>query len=164
MDIRQAEIQKDIGDLQDILQKSNKTVADEFNFTKENAPTNPAYITEQRLSESFDAGIEFYVCSIHNKKVGCIAIEEDKDNENNYFIERLAVLPEYRHNKIGTALLDYAVNIIRTKNGRTAGIAIINENEVLKNWYISYGFVENTIKKFNHLPFTVCFLNLTIAF
>ena len=35
---------------------------------------------------------------------------------------------------------------------------IIEESEVLKNWYIANGFVHTGTKKFDHLPFTSGYL------
>ena len=37
-------------------------------------------------------------------------------------------------------------------------IGIIEESTVLKNWYISNGFVHTGTKKFDHLPFTSGYL------
>ena len=96
------------------------------------------------------------------ENVGCVAIEQDKNDYNNYFIERLAVVPEKRHNKIGRNLLDYALSEIKRRKGSFAGFAIINENEQLKNWYLDYGFTVKLIKNFEHLPFTVCFMQIDI--
>ncbi len=161
--IRKVEIDIDQYELQEIMQKSFKTVADEFDLTKEKAPTNPAYITLEKIHESVESGIEFYIGIENDKKVGCIAIEKDGNRIGNFFIERLAVIPDYRHNRFGEYLLDYAIKEIRKREGKSAGIAIINENRELKDWYIKYGFIEDSIKKYNHLPFTVCFMSMVIT-
>ncbi len=152
----------DLKVLHKIIRESFLTVAREFNLTEENAPTNPAYITLERLKESVESGIEFFLASDNLQNVGCIAIESDKNNDENYFIERLAVIPEKRHNKIGRNLIDYAISEIKRRKGTSAGIAIINENEQLKSWYLDYGFKETFSKKFEHLPFTVCFMKIYI--
>ncbi|WP_319475484.1 GNAT family N-acetyltransferase [Marispirochaeta aestuarii] len=148
--------------LHEIIRESFITVAKEFNLTEENAPTNPAYMTLERLKDSIQSGKEFFLAKDNLQNVGCIAIEADKNNAENYFIERLAVIPEKRHNKIGRNLLDYAISEIKRKKGTSAGIAIINENEQLKSWYRDYGFKETFIKNFEHLPFTVCFMRIDI--
>jgi len=160
--IRKVRIDNDLEELQRIIQKSFKTVADEFKLTKEKTPTNPAYISLEKIKESIESGIDFFIGFENGKKVGCIAIEKDKNKVGNYFIERLAVEPENRHKKIGENLLDQAILEIRKRKGISVGIAIINENRQLKDWYLKYGFIEDSTKKFEHLPFTVCFMSKRI--
>ena len=73
-------------------------------------------------------------------------------------MERLAVLPSYRHRGIGRALMDFAFEAVKKHGGKKVSIGIINENRVLKNWYMEYGFVETGTRVFRHLPFEVCFM------
>ena len=68
-------------------------------------------------------------------------------------MERLAVLPSYRHRGIGRALMDFAFKTVKKHGGKKVSIGIINENRVLKNWYMEYGFVETGTRVFRHLPF-----------
>ncbi|MDC7124576.1 MAG: GNAT family N-acetyltransferase [Spirochaetales bacterium] len=162
IEIRQADLPAELKEIQNIIQKSFLTVADDFGFTKENAPTNPAFISLDKVKESIENGTEFFIAKDSDNKAGCIAIEKDPKSEDNYFLERLAVLPEHRHNRIGQKLLDYAASEIKKRNGISAGIAIVDENKRLKEWYINYGFKVNGVKTFPHLPFTVCFLSLEV--
>jgi ribosomal protein S18 acetylase RimI-like enzyme len=140
-----------------VISESNATVARELNLTKENAPTNPAFITYEALEGSINKGLVMYGFYEDKKLVGCVGIEDPK-KEDTFYIERLAVLPEYRHNGIGRSLMDFAFGKIKSYSGKTVSIGIIDENRVLKEWYIEYGFEETGTKKFDHLPFTVCFL------
>jgi hypothetical protein len=55
-------------------------------------------------------------------------------------------------------LMDFACDKIHQNNGKLISIGIINENIVLKKWYTDYGFVEKGLKRFDHLPFEVCFM------
>jgi len=59
-------------------------------------------------------------------------------------------------------LMDFACEKISERNGKLISIGIINENSVLKNWYIKYGFIEKGLKRFDHLPFEVCFMEKEI--
>ncbi len=43
------------------------------------------------------------------------------------------------------------------------GKTIIEENTVLKNWYIANGFVHTGTKKFDHLPFTTGYLEWKVC-
>jgi ribosomal protein S18 acetylase RimI-like enzyme len=63
---------------------------------------------------------------------------------------------------IGRALLDFAKEKVAEWEGNRISIGIIEENSVLKNWYLSYGFEPTATRKFEHLPFTVGFMELKL--
>ncbi len=75
-----------------------------------------------------------------------------------YYIEKLAVLPEDRHSGFGRMLMDLALDHVRERGGKTISISLIDENRVLKRWYQDYGFVETEVRRFEHPPFAVCFM------
>ena len=145
-----------------VISASFKTVAEEFHLTENNAPTNPAFLTIKILKIYMNKGIELFGYYENNTIIGCIAIEQSHDEKDIFFIERLAVIPEKRHKGYGTQLIDYAIKRIKEKNGKKASIGIINDNKRLKKWYVRLGFKEVNLKKFNHLPFKVCFLDKKI--
>jgi diamine N-acetyltransferase len=103
-------------------------------------------------------GVRFYGFFYEGRLAGTIAIENSKDKDNTFYLERLAVLPGHRHKGIGRKLLDFAFSEIKSEGGKTVSIAIMNENAILKKWYMNYGFKEILLKKYDHLPFTVCFM------
>lgn len=145
-----------IPELASVISKSFMTVAKEFTITPRNAPTNPAFISSEALAESLDNGSEFWVYkNSMNDIIGCVSIFPSSE-DNVFYIERLAVLPNYRHQGIGKELLDFACTEIFKRGGNIARIGIIEENIVLKNWYRDYGFEETSIRKVNKLPFTIC--------
>jgi ribosomal protein S18 acetylase RimI-like enzyme len=77
-------------------------------------------------------------------------------------MERLAVVPEHRHNGYGKELTDFVFKYASSQGGKKVSIGIINENIELKDWYTEYGFTETSIRKYDHLPFTVCFMEKRI--
>ena len=146
-----------------ILNEANRTVADQFGLTPENAPTNPAFCATEAVVGQMERGNRFFLLRDgSNAPSGCVAIEKNPRDGGVYYIERLAVLPERRHRGYGRNLLDRAVLEIRRAGARAAGIGIIDENRILKDWYLQYGFEVTGMKKFEHLPFTVCFLSLSL--
>ena len=138
-----------------------KTVALELNLTRENSPTHPSFITTGRLREDRGKGVRFSGLFLGDMQIGFIAVE--KDNTNLYYVERLAVLPEYRHRGYGAQLMQFAFEYIKTNGGKKVSIGIINEQTILKNWYKGLGFVEVSTREFTHLPFTVCFMEKAIS-
>lgn len=159
--IKELKSEQDFIECTEIIQKSFKTVADEFNLDKGNAPTHPSNLTLTALKESVGKGITFYGLYRHGTIVGCIGIEKSTE-EHKYYIEKLAVLPDKRHRGYGKMLMDFAYDTIHEKNGNIISIGIINENAILKNWYKKEGFNEKGLKRFDHLPFEVCFMEKRI--
>ena len=160
-EIKKLNKEKDLDDLLFVIQESFMTVAKELNLTKGNASTNPAFLTMEKLLESIEKKVDFFIASDNNKICGCVGIQPGKE-EGEYYIERLAVLPDYRHKQYGKKLLDKAIEEIKIRNGKYISIGIINENKRLKKWYLDYGFIEKGTKRFEHLPFTVCFMGIDL--
>ena len=125
-----------ICELADVLQKSFLTVAEEFNLTKQNAPTNQAFVTPESLKAAINNGLKMFGFMENDKIIGCIGIKASKDSSI-FYIERLAVLPECRHKGTGARLLKHAFQEIKNIEGKKASIGIINENVRLKKWYIT---------------------------
>lgn len=143
-----------------VIRDSYSTVALEFNLTSQNCPTNPAFITQEVLRNLKDKGINMFGLFVYGIQIGFVAIE--KADEKKYYMEKLAVEPQHRHQGYGKILVDYVVNYVYSKKGIILSIGIINENDLLKKWYNDYGFKEIGCKKFVHLPFTVCFMEKEI--
>ena len=150
--------EEDVSAVLKVLNLSHGTIARDFNFTKEDNPTNNAFIDEKTLREQLNNGIELYGLKMGNRLVGCIAIEKSKREADTYYIEKVSVLPEFRHQGIGVRLMDFATDKIKNSGGKIISIALIDSNSKLKKWYLSQGFVETGFKDFEHLPFRVCFM------
>jgi ribosomal protein S18 acetylase RimI-like enzyme len=144
-----------------LLQESFKTVAEEYKLTKENSPTHNAFITQQILQKEIEKGVILFGFRDNDKLIGCVGINK-ASNKDCYYIEKLCVLPAYRHKRIGNLLLAHAITEIAKKKCNYISIGIINENEQLKQWYINQGFIEQKFVKFDHQSFTVCFLTMHI--
>jgi ribosomal protein S18 acetylase RimI-like enzyme len=150
--------EEDVSAVLKVLNLSHGTIARDFNFTKEDNPTNNAFIDEKTLREQLKNGIALYGLKMENRLVGCIAIEKSKREADTYYIEKVSVLPEFRHQGIGVRLMDFATDKIKNAGGKIISIALIDSNSKLKKWYLSQGFVETGFKDFEHLPFRVCFM------
>ena len=143
-----------------IIRRAFRTVAEEMDFTEENAPTHPSFMTVPRLEDTRRKGAIFWGLFINNQQAGFVAVE--KTNDGKYCMERLAVLPEFRHRGNGKVLVDTAISYARSQGGKKLYIGMVNEHTVLKNWYLAMGFKEISVQKFEHLPFTVAFMELDL--
>lgn len=157
-DISIAECAGDYRASAQIIREAFLTVAKEFNITKENAPSNGAFIEADALMKLADKGVKLFDVWQDGLRAGFFALEDA--GEGIYYLEKLSVLPGKRHNGIGAMILDFAAEYVKRYSGKKISIAIVDENAVLKRWYIDYGFTETRLKKFEHLPFTVCFMEL----
>jgi ribosomal protein S18 acetylase RimI-like enzyme len=136
-----------------VITKSFSTVAQEFHFTKESVPHFPAFITVDVIQKQIKNGLVLFASVESDQVIGSIGI---KDTGNNIFkIERLAVLPDHRHYKIGQTLMNYAINRIIENNGTVAKVEIVYENIVLRKWYENQGFHVIAVDLYESLPFQV---------
>ncbi|HEX7365408.1 MAG TPA: GNAT family N-acetyltransferase [Dehalococcoidia bacterium] len=140
----------------EVIRDSFKTVAVEFGLNESNCPTHPSLITLDKLLELSNRA-ELYGLFQDDRQVGFVAIE--KAGGGVYYLDKLAVLPEYRHHGCGRKLAEFVVNFIAEQAGQKVSLGMIDESTVLKNWYRGLGFEETGTKKFDHLPFTVCFMD-----
>jgi ribosomal protein S18 acetylase RimI-like enzyme len=163
-DNRQVSFKEFSGDFEEsarVIREAFLTVAEEFNITKENAPSNGAFIKADALKTLTEKGVKLFDVWQDDERVGFFAIEDAGGGV--YYIEKLSVLPRMRHCGIGKSILDFCSDYIRRNGGEKISIAIVDENTVLKRWYKDYGFKEIRIKKLEHLPFTVCFMELALV-
>jgi len=141
----------------DILNRAFLTVAQQFNFTKENAPTFPAFINSDRIEGSLQKGLKMYGYKYNDQIIACAGYSYYKDQI--YFIERLATLPEYRHLGIGKKIMDFVENKIVETGGKIAEIHVVDKNIELREWYKQLGYVEIRIDEIKTLPFNSCVMN-----
>ncbi len=158
--IQEITTQDQISSSVDIIRQAFKTVADTFSLTPHNCPTHPSFITYDSLLNLYKKGAKFFGMFIDGLQIGFIAVE--KSDDDLFFIEKLAIIPSFRHKGHGTSLVSFAIEFIRNSKGKKISIGIINEHILLKNWYKGFGFQEITTKKYDHLPFTVCFMEKTL--
>jgi ribosomal protein S18 acetylase RimI-like enzyme len=143
-----------------ILRGANRDVAKIFGINKENNPKHPSFCTKDWVSADFSRGVEYFLHQNGNIRTGCVAFEQpDPDTA---YLNRLAVLPDYRHQGIGSALVGHVITHSRSKNVRIVSIGIIAAHEVLKAWYIDLGFIEKETRQFEHLPFDVTYLHYAL--
>ncbi len=143
-------------DCLDVIKKSFSTVAGELNLTADNSPSHPAFMDIEKLLEMKNKNLPFFGLFVAERLAGFITVE--KGDGDVYYLDKLSVLPEYRHYGYGKMLIDHAFSHVGKTGGKKISIGIINENEVLKKWYTAYGFTEISLKKFPQHPFTVCFM------
>lgn len=141
-----------------LLNETFAIVAKDFGLTKENSPTNNAFVTARELKEQLTENRELFYIEGKDRLLGFVAIEQAKRDAKLFYIEKLAVHPDFRHRGLGKYLMEFASSKIEKVGGKTISVGLINSNEKLKNWYASLGYKEIGLKAFEHLPFIVCYM------
>jgi GNAT superfamily N-acetyltransferase len=144
----------------EVVRQSFATVATDFGLTEQNCPTNGSFIRVERLASDRRKGDLMAGLFEDDKPVGFAQLSRKDDNV--FELGKLTVLPCCRHNGYGARLLGWARSAAGKLGVRKITIGIIEENTVLKSWYLSNGFVHTGTHVFPHLPFTVGFMELQI--
>ncbi len=164
--IREVSLDKELSTSAAVIRRSFKTVADEFGLTRENCPGHTAFLTAKSLRNERDHGLKCFGLFSGQQQVGFVGVEGYQTDalvslgpgENRYWLEKLAVLPSRRHEGYGEKLVDLAIQYVLELGGASIVLGMMNEHSVLKTWYIGLGFREMGLRKFDHLPFVVCFM------
>ena len=147
----------------DVIKECFSTVAHEFGFTIENAPHFTAFATtEQRLFWQLNhENRPMYVFVVDGNVVGyySLLLQENKECELN----NLCVLPQFRHQGIGEKLLFHSFNTAKSLGCSKMNIGIVEENQILKKWYESFGLKHIRTHKFDFFPFPCGYMELIFA-
>lgn len=151
--IREVE-KRDLPECVNVIRDSFLTVADEFGFTIENAPQFTAFATtKERLVWHHEGEHRpMFVYCDRGKIVGYGSLQFLENQE--CALNHLCVVPDYRHKGIGGALLLHAFRIAKESGCAKMNIGIVEENQVLKKWYETFGFLHTGTQKFDFFPFT----------
>lgn len=156
MTIREAQAQ-DAEDLARMIRLSHRDVAEKFHLSQENCPKHPSFCQESWVQDDFSRGVRYFFVNMDGCPAGCVALERASDQE--IYVERLSVVPEKRRKGAGVRLVAHALGEAVNLGVDALGIGIISEFTELKTWYESLGFEEVAVKRFDHLPFQVSFMN-----
>lgn len=149
--------EKDAEHIAAIISAAHKDVANLFKINRKNNPKHPSFYTRDWVLSDFNRGEEYFIHKNENSITGCVAFEQPAPETA--YLNRLSVLPKYRHNGIGAALVNHILGYARSKKVQIVSIGIIAAHEVLKAWYLDLGFVEKGTHKFEHLPFDVTYMH-----
>jgi len=146
--------------LADLIAKAYQTVADQFKLTRDNCPKHPSNCTQEWITQDLQHNKNYYMAQTPKGPVGCMALEQP--DSATVWLERLSVLPPFRHQGLGRALVDYGIQKARLTGASTLGVGIIHEQTILRQWYEAQGFTLTHTQTYDHLPFTVGFMELHI--
>jgi len=144
----------DLPECLDVIRRSYETVAVEFGLTEENCPDRGrASLPLDKLMLSYEEGEEMYAYYVNGHIVGLLCVHFH--HEGFCKLNDIVVLPEFRHNGYGKELLDFCKAKARENGAVKIRLGMIDDNTVLKKWYLKNGFINVGFKKYENAPFTV---------
>ena len=93
----------DIPAAAEVIRQAFATVAEAFDLTEENCPTNGAFLRDAALAEEQERGTVLYGLSDEDGLSGCMALK--RKDEATFSLEKLAVAPWSRNRGYGGALV-----------------------------------------------------------
>ena len=144
----------------EVIRESFRTIALELGFTRDNIPNHPSFMTADELRSLIDNGIKFFGLFLDGKQIGSVAVEAA--DEGVYFLQKLAVLPEYRNDGYGGELVNFVIDYVKHNDCKKLALGIWDRQTELKSWYQRLGFTVNSTRDFEHLPLTVCLMDMEI--
>jgi N-acetylglutamate synthase-like GNAT family acetyltransferase len=153
-------VESDIPVLVDLIRRAFAEVARRECLNKNEHPRATAFYTPERMRDDFARGIRYCILEIHEKALGCVAMERADDDI--CYLMRLAVLPEHRKQNHGERLVRHLLKQAKTAGAKQVQIGIVDSAERLKKWYETLGFMQFKTQTFEHLPFTVAFMSVEV--
>jgi ribosomal protein S18 acetylase RimI-like enzyme len=134
-----------------VVRRSFATVAEEFCYT--DSPEFSSNIPDELQADKIAPGYHPFGACIDGKIVGFVSLTDMA--EGVFKMQKLTVLPEYRHFGYGKALLDFCKAKVQELGGNKIIIKLMDNDTRLKNWYAAHGFVHKGAKQYEGVPFQV---------
>lgn len=147
--------------LLELIREGNRDVATRWGLTTENCPTHPSFLSMARLEEAIERGDRYFLAMRGEKAIGCVGMDSHS-KQTVTFVKRLAVLPRWREGGVGTLLLEHVIKQAAADGRIFVELAIIADDQLLRQWYERRGFRHTGNKTFDHLPFAVSFFSLRL--
>ena len=151
--------EEDIPQCVSVIRESFGTVAKEFGFTQENAPRFTAFATDENRIKWHLLGEKrpMFGYFADGQLVGYYSLAFQ--NEQEWELNNLSVLPAYRHQKIGEILVLDAISRASEMGCTRINLGIVEENQVLRKWYEELGFAHTGTEKYDFFPFTCGYMS-----
>jgi diamine N-acetyltransferase len=143
-----------------VIRDSFRTVADDLGLTPEHWPSYVAFIDDAELPRLAEEGLSFYAEFEGDRQIGVFGAKLREDGK--FWVEKVAVLPECRHRRVGRRLMEFACALARDAGAKVVRLATVDDNQVLKQWYVGMGFLQVELRHFEHVPYPVCLMEKSV--
>ena len=131
-----------------------------YGYTRESYPSSGAFITLDDLVKAKEKGVHMYAAYVDGVVAGYVQLE--KLDAGVYAFRRFAVLPQYQKLGIGRALVSHCRERASAYGGKKLRLIMINQNQRLKDFYISNGFRVTCTAKDESYPFEYAVMELEL--
>ena len=159
--IKVAAEDKDI--VSSIIKKSFAKQAQILGITAKEYPSYVAFENPKDVVRAIKNGESVYLLkTIVGVNIGTVRFNLDKNDPTRGYINRLAVLPEYRKNSYGKILMSFAEAELAKRSVRKATISIVKGFERLQAYYQELGYRVARDAHYPQLPFEVRYMEKLI--
>ena len=131
-----------------------------YGYTQKTYPSSGAFVTLEDLAEAKARGVHMYAAYVDGVVAGYVQLE--KLEAGVYAFRRFAVLPQYQKLGIGRALVSHCRARAELYGGKKLTLIMINQNQRLKDFYISNGFSVVRTAKDESYPFEYAVMELEL--
>jgi GNAT superfamily N-acetyltransferase len=142
----------------DIIRKSFSKQAYIMGINHKDYPNYVAFETSESINSKIENGEVVLLAWLDDIPIGTVRYIIDKENPLRGYINRLAVIPEYRGNAHGKILMDYAEEKLLQSGVEEIEISIVKKFEKLEKYYEDLGYKYVRDQSFPSLPFEVRFM------
>jgi len=147
--------------LASLIRRAFADVAVRLGLTPESVPMHPSNCTPEWILAAFAKGVRYYLLQTPQGPAGCVALEQAGGDV--CYLERLAVLPAFRRNGLGEALVNHVVDKARELGARSVELGMVFTQAELREWYERLGFSVTNVVQFERTPFEVAFMRKELA-
>jgi len=153
------EINKDKSDIvADIIRKSFSEQAQILGINQKDYPNYVAFETSGNIKNKIENGEVIVIAWLNDMPIGTVRYIIDKENPLKGYINRLAVLPEYRRKAYGKILMAYAEEKLFQSGVKIIEISVVKKFDKLEKYYENLGYEYMRDQSFPSLPFEVRFM------
>lgn len=144
--------------ISEIISKSFQKQAELRGIKKEKYPNFVAFETAEGVQKRIKNGDHVALAYLHNKGIGTVSYKVDSNQSDKGYIKRLAVLPEFRGNKYGELLMEFAETWLKKNKVTRVELSIVAQYNGLQRYYERLGYFPREKKFFSSLPFEVLYM------
>ncbi len=140
----------------DIIRCSFRAQAEILKLNESQYPQYVAFETAAKVITANQRGAQLVLAWDAGTAIGTVRYRIENSNvPQKGYISRLAVLPEYRGQRYGRQLMNYAESQLWAANVRTVEISIVAQFIKLQQYYEQMGYNPQQIQAVSSLPFAV---------
>jgi GNAT superfamily N-acetyltransferase len=141
-----------------VVRRAFRPQAAILGVNKVDHPYYAAFQTAVKVRERIAEGGQVLVARLGEEAVGTVTYSMGKQHPEDGWIERLAVLPEFRGRKYGEALMAEAEERLRKLGAKKLRLTIVKRFDHLRRFYEKQGYRATETRTFPGVPFEVLFM------